>query len=376
MFMGVVLRILLLLTHAELGENSMVSRSVCLAGFFCLVGLAGAGLRADELYTRGGIRLVGRIVAETSEYVEFQSSELGTVRVARGVISRLERSDKAERAIVETASPATAAAKAASPEKAAATAPAPPAENSGIAPEPDKVATKEKAEVDNSPGFQLFRGWKSALRFGLTVRRGRYSDTVVDIGYLSDKIDARKREYQLEFRFYRKDDIKADNLHVPKDNNLTGEFRFRKNLAPRWFFQSNIRYYRDPTVNLLNEATQTDGVGYRLLKGKRAKLSVGPAAGIQYADYTTQEGWHFVAGVYQDFQCDLSESFRIREDLYYFQDPWNSYSHAARMHLDLSQRLNKIMFLGLAYDYCFEGEVGRKVSRNQNRLGLNLGVNF
>jgi len=97
---------------------------------------------------------------------------------------------------------------------------------------------------------------------------------------------------------------------------------------------------------------------------------------VQYTEYTTESGWHFVAGLNQDLQWQLLESFRIREEIYYIQDPWNAANHAVRLNLEVTQQLSRIMSLSFSWDYSFEGEVGGNITQNQNRLGLNLGIQF
>jgi hypothetical protein len=333
------------------------------AGVAGLLFLTWAAARADELEIRNGSRLVGRVIAETPEYVEFQIDDAGKVRVQRTAIVRLERSGPPEASAPPEGkeSPADAAREA----------------GDGGDPATGGEAARQAAEMDRKiRRFYPLRGWKTAFRFGLTLRRGEDSDTALDLRYRSTKVDSKQREYQFEFLFYRKDNVESDGRHVTKDNNIVAEFRLRKAFRSRWFFQSNTRYYRDPTVDLLHEATHTGGAGYWLLQGERAKLSVGPAAGIQYSEYTSNAGWHFVLGVYQDFQYDLLDSFRIRQSAYFFQDPWNEASHAVRTHLEVRQKLSRIVSLGFAWDYAFEGEVGGNIAQNQQRLGLNLGLDF
>jgi putative salt-induced outer membrane protein YdiY len=341
------------------------------AGIAGLLLVAGAAVRADELQTRGGSRLVGRVIAETLEYVDFQIDDAGTVRIPRAAVARLERSGPPEP--LADRRPETSVASAGKDQPASAAR----AGEGGADSAAGGQAAKQAAEMDRTiRRWYPLRGWKTSFRFGLTLRRGEDSDTALDLRYRSTKVDARKREYQFEFLFYRKDNVESDGRHVTKDNNLVAEFRLRKDIRPRWFFQSNTRYYRDPTVDLLHEATQTGGVGYRLLQGGRTQLSIGPAAGVQYAEYAADAGWHFVVGAYQDFQYSLLESFRIRQSAYFFQDPWNVASHAVRTHLEVSQKLSKIVSLGFAWDYAFESEVGGNIAQNQQRLGLNLGLDF
>lgn len=361
----------------------MNRKSALLIGFLGLLLSAWADLRADELLTTGGERLKGRIVAETPEYVEFLSDALGAVRVARSAIARLERDPSPDPKAAAPGAPVkapawtSADASPAVPPESGPTPQTAAAEGARNAPVPD-TSTGQESETLNRAlrRYYPLRGWKTSFRFGLMARRGQDSDTSVDLALRSSKTDAKKREYQFEFRFYRKDNVHSDNTRTASDNNLTGEFRVRQNIRPRWFLQSNTRYYRDPVINLLHEGTQTGGAGYWLLAGDRLKLSAGPALGVQYTEYTTELGWHFVAGFYQDLQWQLLESFRIREEIYYFQDPWNTANHAVRLNLEVTQQLSRIMSLSFSWDYSFEGEVGGNITQNQNRLGLNLGIQF
>lgn len=348
------------------------------AGVCCLMLLSCAELRADELITTGGEHLVGQVVAETAGYVEFQSNALGLVRLDRSLIARLERGTPPEQAPVAAAPTAPAASGAAAAENTPPASCADRAQPGGAVPTPDEAAAEDVAQLDQTIlRFNPLRGWKTSLRLGLLSRRGQDSDTAIDLAYRSEKtVPLRNREYLLEVRYYRKDKVHLDNSWTISDNNLVGEFRARWNFRARWFIQSNTRYYREPLVNLLNEATQTGGLGYWLLAGDRVRLSFGPAAGVQYTEYTTQSGWHFVAGFYQDLRWQLLKTFKVREEVYYFQDPWNPANHAVRLNVEATQSLSRVVSLGFAYEYAFESEVGGIVNQNQQRIGLNLGLHF
>lgn len=344
------------------------------------VGLAssgGIGLRADDLYTRGGEHLSGQVVAETAEAVEFQSCAFGTVRVPRSVVARLERGSLPAPAETGGRPEAPAVSGSPDPEKTAQGEEPAKAQGAGKGTEAPAAAAETTA-MDRAllHILQPLRGWKSQFRFGLMARRGRDSDTSVDLQYRTERIHPENREYLLSFGYYRKDDVYADGTRKTKDNNLEGEFRFRRYFRSRWFFQANTLYYRDPTVNLLNEASQAFGVGYWLLKGKRARLSLGPVAGIQYAEYTASRGWNFVAGAFQDLQCELPFAFKAREVFYYLQDPWNRSNHILRFNLEISQPLSRVVSLGFVWDYTFAGEEGGNIAKNQHRMGLNLGIHF
>ena len=310
-------------------------------GFLVLLALAGLPVRADDLETKNGERLTGRILNESADSVEFESTTFGKLRVEKKNIVRLERS-----APPEPGAPAAAPADqaAASENPPAAPAPAQPGAASGAPPSQPQQA--EDAAPQKMEGFMqrldFLKKWKSSLAFGLTYRRGQDSDNNFDIRFRSERINPLAREYLFEYRYYKKDNVSAEGVKTVDDDNTVAEFRFRQALRPRWFFQANARYYRDPMVNLYNEGTLTGGFGYRIVEKPTFKLSAIPAAGPQYADYGPDEkGWHFVLGGYQDLQWDFAKLFRIRQTLYFFQDPWNRASHALRFHLEQSQRVSK-----------------------------------
>lgn len=357
----------------------MKNATALIAGFLSLLAsLAGSTVRADELYTRDGEHLSGRVVGETAEVVEFESRAFGSLRVPRSSIARLERGSLPESAETGDRSEAPAVPGTPGPEKSGQGKESAKAEGTGNGPEAEAPVTAETKSMDRAllRILQPLRGWKTVFRFGLMARRGRDSDTAVDLRYRTERIHPESREYLLSFGYYRKDDVYVDGTRKTKDNNLEGEFRFRRYFRSRWFFQANTLYYRDPTVNLLNEASQAFGVGYWLLKGKRARLSFGSIAGVQYAEYTSSRGWNFVAGAFQDLQCELPLAFKAREVFYYLQDPWNRSNHILRFNLEISQPLNGVVSLGFVWDYTFAGEEGGNIAKNQHRMGLNLGIHF
>jgi hypothetical protein len=334
-------------------------------GFLVLLALAGWPVRADDLETKNGERLTGRILSETADSVEFESTTFGKLRVEKKNIVRLERS-----------TPPQPGAPAEAPAGQAVASETPPAAPAPAQPQQAKDATPQKVEWFMHR-LDFLKKWKSSLDFGLTYRRGQDSDNNFDIRFRSERLNPLAREYLFEYRYYRKDDVSADGVKTVDDDNTVAEFRFRQALRPRWFFQANARYYRDPMVNLFNEGTLTGGPGYRIFEKPTFKMSVIPAAGAQYADYGPEErGWHFVLGGYQDLQWDFAKFFKIRQTLYFFQDPWNRASHALRFHVEQSQRVSKYFSLGFAYDYTFDGEVGGYIKQNQQRLGVNLGLDF
>lgn len=345
-------------------------------GSFWLLLLAGPPVRADELVAKNGEHLTGRILSETPEAVEFESATFGKLWVERKDITRLERT-------------APTRPKAPAPETAAQAAPSNPGESSAEE-APTGTAGSDLSTPDNGTNasaqkktgtffdrINILKKWKSNLALGLWYRRGQDSDNNTEIRFRSERMVPGPREYLLEYRYYRKDNVASDGAKTVDDDTTLGEFRFRQTLRPRWFFQANERYYRDPTIELLHEVTMTGGLGYKIVDRPTFKLAAIPAIGPQYADYgPTDSGWHFVVGGYEDLQWDLTKSFKFRQSVYFFQDPFNRASHALRFHLEQVQNMGRYFNFGVSYDYTFDGEVGAHIKQNQQRLGINFGMEF
>lgn len=333
-------------------------------------------IRADELVAKNGERLTGKILQETEDSVEFESATFGKFRIEKKDIARLERTASAEKDAAASgaagqATPPPQAPAAAGPSPAGTPGSSSPSQNG---PRGQKFENKMENLFDH---FAFLKKWKTSLGFGFWYRRGEDSDNNLEIKFRTERLNPLNREYLLEYRYYRKDNVSQDGVKTVDDDTTLGEFRFRQKLTPRWFFQANERYYRDPMVNLMNEMTLTGGFGYRVVDRPTFKLSAIPATGLQYADYGPEEkGWHFVVGGYEDLQWDLSRYFNFRQAVYFFQDPFNQASHALRFHLETNQQVTKHFTFGLSYDYTFDGEVGAHIKQNQQRLGINLGMEF
>lgn len=345
-------------------------------GSFWLFLLAFPPIRADELVAKTGERLTGRILSETPEAVEFESAAFGKLRVEKKDISRLERT-----APTQPDAPAPAAAAQAAPSDQA----QPPSgtDPSGTAMnDPSAQDNRADAPVKRKFGsffdrINILKKWNSNLTLGLWYRRGQDSDNNTEIRFRSERMVPGPREYLLEYRYYRKDNVASDGAKTVDDDTTLGEFRFRQKLRSRWFFQANSRYYRDPTIELLHEMTLTGGLGYKIVDRPTFKLSAIPAIGPQYADYgPAEQGWHFVVGGYEDLQWDLTKTFKVRQSVYFFQDPFNRASHALRFHLEQVQNIGRFFNFGVSYDYTFDGEVGAHIKQNQQRLGINFGMEF
>jgi putative salt-induced outer membrane protein YdiY len=308
---------------------------------------------ADRLVTRNGETLQGTVVQESADAVVFDSLTFGRLTVGRDVIVTLER--------------ATGAGMAAS-EEAPAAAPA----TEQAEPEPDEPVDRIGRYLAR---INPLKGWKTGLHVGLTARRGDDSDNNFNLRIRSEKKNPDGDEHLIETRYEYAEDVFSNGVRTPTDQLLTAQYQYRHNLSPQVFLQSNTRYYRDAIKELFHEGTQTIGLGYRF-KGERWNATLTPAVGYRVRDIAREWSDGAVAGVYQDYQINLTRRLTFRENLEYLVAVDQSNDYSVRWGLEVSQKLGSVWALGVRYDYTYDAVVGKDASKLQQRWAVTIGVEF
>jgi hypothetical protein len=314
---------------------------------------------ADELKTRTGETLIGTIVEEGPEHVVFDSAALGRVTIDRKLILSLTR---------EPPPPSAPVASAEQPQ---------PAGEPG-AQTPVVTGEAPAGESGNAIGRFLARinplkGWDTRLDLGFIARRGDDSDNDLTFRFRSRRETEGGDEHQIEARYYYAEDVFENRVTLATDELLTAAYRYRHDLTPPFFFQSRSSYYRDTIKELDHEVTQTFGVGFRA-KGEKWRLTLTPAAGVQWRQVAGEDNTAVVVGAYQEFRFDLTTSFYFAQSLDYLVAVGDSDDYSTRFAMELNQKLGETWSLALRYDYTFDSVVGKNASEDQQRLALTLGL--
>jgi len=322
---------------------------------------------ADELKTRSGETLLGTIVEERPAEIVFDSVTFGRLTVHRDLLLSLTRTPAPAPAADASApaSLATKAEKAEQAEKAEAAA----------------AAEERQAELStDTVGRFLARinplkGWKTNLNLGFVARRGDDSDNDLTIRFRSNRKTDSGDEHTLEARYYYAEDVFLDNQTTATDDLLTGFYNYRHPLTEAWFFQSRSQYYRDAIKQLDHEVTQTFGIGLNAT-GERWRLTLTPAAGVQWKQVAGVESTGWVAGLYQQFKLDVTRTLSLGQSLDYLFDIDDPSDYSNRIAVELAQKLGAAWSLALRYDYTYDAVVGKDSSENQERFALTIGLEF
>lgn len=333
---------------------------ICPAAAFGLACLA-ASAYADELRTHGGEVLVGTVVEEHPDEVVFDSTAFGRITVKREAIAELTST---------------------APEPVAPAARRQEAEQTE-AEQAEEKAAEERREALSADAVGRFlarinplKGWKTKFGLGYIRRRGNEdNDNDLTLRFQSERKTDAGDEHRLEARYYYAEDVLTNGDRTATDELLTGSYRFRRPLTPRFFFQALTSYYRDAIKELDNEVTQTVGVGLRA-KGERWQLTFTPAAGAQWREVAGEDATVLVVGLFQELGYDLTSTLRLAQTFDYLVSPDDENDYSTRFGLDLTQKLGGAWSLGLRYEYSYDSVVGKDASEDQERLTLSIGLEF
>ena len=316
---------------------------------------------ADELRTHNGETLIGTIVEEQPDFVVFESSAFGRIKVPRERIASLQ-----------LAAPPAAPAAATAAEDAGKT-------KSEQAAEKAAEQRQEALSADAVGRFLArinpLKGWNTKLSLGYVARRGEDNDNDLTIRFQSLRKTDKGNEHRIEASYYYAEDVLSDGQRNKTDQLLQGAYQYRHPLSDHYFFQSTSSYYRDVIKQLDHEVTQTFGVGLRL-QGDWWKFTLTPAAGAQWRDVGGDDTTHAVVGFYQEGGIDITDTLKFVEAYDFLMATNDSSDYKVRLSAGLNQKLGGAWSLGLLYQYYYDAVVGKDASKEQTRTSLTIGLEF
>ena len=318
----------------------------------------GSSAHADELRTNGGEVLVGQVVEEQPDFVIFESSAFGRIKVQRKDIASLQLA----------APPA---------------APEPTVDAKTEAKKVEEKAAEERQAVLSTDAVGRFlarinplKGWKTRLGLGFVARRGDSdNDNDLTVRFQSERKTESGDEHRLEARYYYAEDVLISGDTSATDELLTGDYRFLRPLTDPFFFQARSSYYRDAIKELDHRVTQTFGVGLRTERD-RWSASFTPAGGVQWRQVDGEEDTNVVVGFYQEAGVNITQTLRLSQTLDYLVTVDDKDDYSTRFGVDLVQKLGTAWSLGLRYEYNYDSVVGKDASEEQERWTLNVGLEF
>jgi len=349
---------------------------ICFLSWLFALLLAGSlgRLAAAELRLSNGDRLTGTLIERSEGKLHFRSPLLGDLVIDESAATLVE----AEQALVaanesESTDAQLAQAQAEVEIEAGAEAAAP------------LVAAVEAGESDgetsSSGGVQVPPRvtWSGQIELAIFSQTGRSKNQNSSLRFEASRV-SKRNNYRLRSRY-----LYGKNADQVANDRVNADLRWRRELGPRLFTQSQTSYLRDRVAQIAFNAEQNLSLGYQFLKNARHDLNVGAGATALYRDVTgpSQSGL-YLAETFQDYTYKLNHRFTISEGLNLLYSPdgrvvgtsADNAHYKVRFNSALQGKMTERISLNLRFEYEYDNSIVVKEARTDQRITTSVGYSF
>ncbi|HEY9155631.1 MAG TPA: DUF481 domain-containing protein [Opitutaceae bacterium] len=310
-----------------------------------------------ELHFRNGDQITGTFVARREGYIIFRSPLLGEITVP-----------ESEAVLVET--------------------PETPVES--LAGLPPKDASLPKAVIKASGvGVKPPKPvWHGKVEFGFDQQTGRTDGTNLSVRAEADKKSG-PNTYHLEGRVLYSEQY--GNKTTDNDNVL---FRYRHDLSPNIFAQSQTSYSKDRLAQINDDAEQNVGLGYKLIDEARNKANIGAGATAQYRQATgIESGYTYLGEIFEDYSYKLTGRLTVTQNANVGYSPEardrlvsvngstvatdeSATNYRIRFNTALQGKMTEHISLNLRFEYEFDNAILDPHEKVDQRVTSSIGYGF
>jgi len=327
--------------------------------FFC-VGFRVLASTSSVLVLSNGDRITGREVKREGGEIYFQSDLLGQIRIGEDKATVVEPTTAAD---LELQLATTGAPSAGFPDQRQAK---PKPEETGIPPPVTIVAQQPEKSHRVPEQASLMR----QLEFGLTSQSGRRDRT--DLSFRANlERKTRLSELRLQGRYLYGE---ADSRRTT--DSLYSSLRYRRDLSPAVFAQTESKYERDLIKDILHDYTQSLGMGRNVIERTGLKLAVGGGTAARYRDTRIEDGsWVFQIDAFQDLIYTINSHFKITQDMSLRMTPSDADGYLVRLNTALTSKLTNTLNMSMRYEFEYDRSLLPDARENQ-RIVTSVGYAF
>ena len=235
---------------------------------------------------------------------------------------------------------------------------------------------QEEAEASAEEGEraawrQALNDWAVKFEAGYTFQTGRR-----DRDELTLRTEAVRQLGRNNYRFIIQYLLSKLDGQTGTDR-LTGNFRWRRDLSPRFFTQATTAYERDRVRLIDHRVEQNLSLGWRFLDRPQMKASLGPGLTGRYnKEQGVADDIDLLMTVFQDFSWDFSPNYRLEQEVVYSIDPDETDDYSVRLKAGLVGKLTESLNLSLRYELLFENLTAADVDRADHRFISTIGYQF
>jgi len=338
--------------------------------------LAGSAepLAAAELRLSNGDRLTGTLIERSEGKLHFRSALLGDLVVDETVATLVEEGPQSVAASESEASAAELAQAQAGVEiEAGAEAVAPLVA--------DVEAGESDGTAESSGGVQMPPRvtWSGQIELALFSQTGRSKSQNSSVRLEASRV-SKRNNYRLRSHY-----LYGKNADQVASDRVTADLRWRREIGPHFFTQSQTSYLRDRVAQIAFNAEQNVSLGYQVFKNERHELNAGAGITGLYRDVTgLSQSSLYLGEVFQDYGYKLNHRFTISEGLnvLYSTDgrvvgtSVDNSHYKVRFNSALQGKMTERIALVLRFEYEYDNSILIKEARTDQRITTSVGYAF
>ncbi|MBD5778524.1 DUF481 domain-containing protein [Pelagicoccus sp. NFK12] len=346
--------------------------------------LAAALSRADsrevQVVLDNGDSLSGNLLSESDEEIRLSVDYLGEISLPRSRVAEVVGKGKAEEEAEEQAEEAIAETKIAPvPEKPRVVkdVPAPPKAVAAASEEEEEPEQKRSvvdrffAALGNLEGdLGILPEWDKSLQIGLNSSSGRKDQSTQNYRLDMDrKFESSRIKIKAEYAYGEANGSKTRD-------RLSSNYRWRKDIGPGVFYESESDYYSDEIKLIDSNLEQKIGLGTRFLDQKDSTLSAGLGASGRWRTFPEKEAEvDYLVSVFQDWDYRMSEKIRVRQDFNFAMPLEDTDGYEINFSTAVTSAVSKSVKLSLRYELGFDNSLAED-RREDRRFISSLGYAF
>ena len=244
--------------------------------------------------------------------------------------------------------------------------------NEGDAPEEPENEESQASEPWMKDFLRVisFENWSRQFEFGMNLQSGRR-----DKFDYNARFNVRRRIEKNDFRFEARRYFGESDQGKTTDR-LYSNFRWRRDLSPGVFYQTDTLYSSDAIKEIDVNLEQTLGLGYRLLNQKALKVSTGAGLSGRYREDNVDNGnTNYLLDVFQDLDYRLGSRLRFTQEFRIALPPDERSEYEYEFQAGIVSKVTDSLHLSIRYQLEYDRSLPED-RREDQRIVSSVGIDF
>ena len=215
-----------------------------------------------------------------------------------------------------------------------------------------------------------FENWSRQFEFGMNLQSGRR-----DKFDYNARFNIRRRIENNDFRFEARRYFGESDQGKTTDR-LYSNFRWRRDLSPGVFYQTDTLYSSDAIKEIDVNLEQTLGLGYRLLNQKALKVSTGAGLSGRYREDNVDNGnTNYLLDAFQDLDYRLGSRLRFTQEFRIALPPDERSEYEYEFQAGIVSKVTDSLHLSIRYQLEYDRSLPED-RREDQRIVSSVGIDF